>query len=30
MGSLADNAKEQQKREGRGPLAERGRLVVSA
>ena len=30
MGCLADNAKEQQKREGRDPLAERGRLVVSA
>ena len=30
MGRLADNAKEQQKREGRDPLAERGRLVVSA
>ena len=30
MGCLADNAKEQQKREGRDPLAERGRLVVGA
>ena len=30
MGCLADNAKEQQKREGWDPLAEGGRLVVSA